>query len=102
MQSENLVINNQYLSAGNHDYPPWFPPYRPIDKNVDEVLSGMWYHESSNDPVVVYHPCKWQSHSVSCIARQWSFVSHDPKLNNGITYDVVPLSALMGHCHCCS
>ena len=43
MQSENLVINTQYLAAGQNDYPPWFPPYRPVDKNVDEVLSGMWY-----------------------------------------------------------
>ena len=54
--------------------------------------------ESSIDPLVICHPCKWQSHSVSCIARQWSLVSSDPKVNDGIPYDVVPLSALMGHC----
>ena len=47
MQSENLMIITQYLAAGHHDYPPWFPPYRPIVKNIDEVLSGMWYKTSA-------------------------------------------------------
>ena len=46
MTVENLVVNQQYLSAGDHEYPPWFPPYRPVDNQLDEVLSGMWYQKT--------------------------------------------------------
>ena len=61
MQSENLVINTQYLAAGRHDYPPWFPPYMPIDNNVDEVFSGMWY-KTTAEKLLIKDPKAFYAH----------------------------------------
>ena len=52
----------------------------------------------SAEPLVVCHPCMWQSQKVSSIVTKWSLVPCDAKQNNGIPYDIVPLSALTGHC----
>ena len=50
------------------------------------------------EPHVVCHPCTWESSKVSSIAKKWNLVKGSAKQNNGIPYDIVPLSAVMGHC----
>jgi hypothetical protein len=53
---------------------------------------------NSNECLVVCHPCEWRSQRLSTLVRSRCLVRPDARFHNAIPYDIVPLSALTGHC----
>jgi hypothetical protein len=46
----------------------------------------------------VCHPCQWKSKKVSSLLECWILEPCDKQINNGIPYEMVPLTSLSGHC----
>jgi hypothetical protein len=47
---------------------------------------------------VVCHPCQWRKSNVSSLVRKWTLMACDKAITNGIPYNIVPVTALFGHC----
>jgi hypothetical protein len=47
---------------------------------------------------VICHPCQWKSKFVTNLLDQWILEPCKEQINNGIPYEIVPISALSGHC----
>jgi hypothetical protein len=47
---------------------------------------------------VVCHPCQWQKKQKSLLVDSWTLMACNKQVNNGVPYEMVPLSSLTGHC----
>jgi hypothetical protein len=47
---------------------------------------------------VVCHPCNWRSQNVTQLVKSWTLLACHEATTNQIPYDVVPVTALFGHC----
>jgi hypothetical protein len=52
----------------------------------------------NDERLVVCHACQWEHTVRSPLAREWRLMTPNQRTHNGIPYDVVPFSALCGHC----
>jgi hypothetical protein len=54
--------------------------------------------EEEREPLLVCHPCRWEQTNLSPLVRKWQLMTVPQRLNEGIPYDIVPVSALCGDC----
>jgi hypothetical protein len=52
----------------------------------------------SSECHVVCHPCQWKTKKESLLVDSWTLMPCNKQVNNGIPYEMVPLSSIDGHC----